>query len=103
MRHTGYWARMSRTLSPLLLLVAALAAADGSGQTWRGLVVAPERRCSPYRADDRPGAAHYGGALLTFPERAQRIWFPGFGASCSDCRKRRIPVARTPPASGCIP
>lgn len=43
---------MSRKLPPLLLLVAALAATDGSGQTWRGLVVAPERRCSPYRADD---------------------------------------------------
>ena len=36
----------------LLFLAAALAAADASGQTWRGLVVAPERRCSPYRSDD---------------------------------------------------
>ena len=36
----------------VLLLAAALAAADASGQTWKGLVVAPERRCSPYRADD---------------------------------------------------
>ena len=36
----------------LLLLATALAAADASGQTWRGLVVAPERRCSPYRSDD---------------------------------------------------
>ena len=52
MKHTGYWAQMSRTLPLLLLVLAALAATDGSGQTWRGLVVAPERRCSPYRAGD---------------------------------------------------
>lgn len=52
MRHTSYWAQMSRTLPLLVLVVAALTATDGSGQTWRGLVVAPERRCSPYRADD---------------------------------------------------
>ena len=36
----------------LLLLVALCAAADASAQTWRGLVVAPETRCSPYRPDD---------------------------------------------------
>ena len=43
---------MSWALPPLLVLVAALAATDVSGQTWRGLIVAPERRCSPYRAGD---------------------------------------------------
>lgn len=37
----------------VLLLGLALTAAAASGQdTWRGLVVAPESRCSPYRADD---------------------------------------------------
>ena len=36
-----------------LLLGLALIAAAASGQdTWRGLVVAPEARCSPYRAED---------------------------------------------------
>ena len=43
---------MVRTLRPLLLAVAALWATDAAGQTWRGLVVAPEQRCSPYRSDD---------------------------------------------------
>ena len=42
---------MARTCVPLLL-VAVCAAADASGQTWRGLVVAPESRCSPYRSED---------------------------------------------------
>ena len=37
----------------LLLVAAVLAAADASAQTtWRGLVVAPEHRCSPYRSGD---------------------------------------------------
>ncbi len=47
----GHGAHMTRTL-PLLLLIAAQLATEASGQMWRGLVVAPERRCSPYRADD---------------------------------------------------
>lgn len=52
MRHTGYCAQMPRMVPLLLLVGAALAATDASSQTWRGLVVTPERRCSPYRADD---------------------------------------------------
>ena len=43
---------MARKLAVLLFLTAALTAADTSGQTWRGLVVAPEQRCSPYRSGD---------------------------------------------------
>ena len=43
---------MTKTFAVLLFVTAALSAADVSGQTWRGLVVAPERRCSPYRAGD---------------------------------------------------
>ena len=43
---------MARTLHPLLLVAIALSATDVAGQTWRGLVVAPEQRCSPYRSDD---------------------------------------------------
>lgn len=43
---------MVRTLQPLLLVAAALWATDATGQTWRGLIVAPEQRCSPYRSDD---------------------------------------------------
>ena len=42
---------MRRTLP--LLVAAVLAATDLGGQTtWRGLVVQPERRCSPYDPDD---------------------------------------------------
>ena len=33
---------------------ATAACKRGSGQTWRGLVVAPECRCSPYDRDDYP-------------------------------------------------
>ncbi len=40
----------SRILAVLLALGAACTAA--SGGTWRGLTVAPERRCSPYNAQD---------------------------------------------------
>ena len=43
---------MTKTFALFLFVAAALSAADVSGQTWRGLVVAPERRCSPYRAGE---------------------------------------------------
>ena len=43
---------MARVLHALLLVAVALSANDAAGQTWRGLVVAPEQRCSPYRSDD---------------------------------------------------
>ena len=33
-------------------LAAGLTAGTASAQTWRGLRVAPESRCSPYDADD---------------------------------------------------
>ncbi len=53
-------ARTARTRRPgrrgavrlAAVLAAALAPAAGAAETWRGLVVAPESRCSPYRSKD---------------------------------------------------
>ena len=43
---------MARSLAIVMLCVGLFVAADVSGQTWRGLVVAPESRCSPYQSGD---------------------------------------------------
>ena len=38
--------------APATLLLALLAGISVSAETWRGIVIAPEHRCSPYEADD---------------------------------------------------
>ena len=44
---------MTRTdLCTALCLLAVLAPLAAAGETWRGLVVAPEHRCAPYRQSD---------------------------------------------------
>ena len=47
-----------RTMTALIMgaaiIMAAAVAFDRTPETWRGLVVAPEHRCAPYRRSDYP-------------------------------------------------
>ena len=56
MHPTPFARRPERALHRLVLASAALlcAAAPATADTWRGLTVAPENRCSPYNRNDYP-------------------------------------------------
>ena len=46
--------RTLRSIVPSLIISAILLPSLAYSDTWQGLTVAPERRCTPYRREDYP-------------------------------------------------
>ena len=76
----------SRILAVLLAIGSACAAA--SAETWRGLVVAPEQRCSPYNAKDYRYPQSVELAIVA--SMAGRIYAPYTGCIFASIRQTDI-------------
>ena len=71
-----------------LLALLLVPVAEASQETWRGLVIAPEHRCAPYRRADYP----YSGSVERKIVRRMggRIYAPYTGRTFSDLRQTQI-------------
>ena len=71
-----------------VLLQVAAAAAQTSGDTWRGLAVAPERRCTPYERRDYPYAQSLEANIVA--SMGGRIYGPYTGRYFATARQTDI-------------
>ena len=81
-----------RTMTALIMgaaiIMAAAVAFDRTPETWRGLVVAPEHRCAPYRRSDYPYPPSVEARIVA--AQGGRVYGPYTGRTFSDTRRTDI-------------
>ncbi|MDE0255887.1 MAG: hypothetical protein OYG32_13930, partial [Rhodospirillaceae bacterium] len=87
-RRPGAAAFLAGIAAGAILFEFAIAAAQTAGDSWRGLAVAPERRCTPYERRDYPYAQSLEAGIVA--SMGGRIYGPYTGRYFATVRQTDI-------------